>query len=336
MTRIEVAVVVVLLLVMAAVFLPGCSDARSNARRIECQHNMKQLVLAALNSSFRKNGELPWLHETYGFGTDKEVRVPWTVSLLPYLEQVTLFDEIQADPYEFQNRSPILLKPFQCPVDDFNSTTPGGLSYVANAGYIRADIFSQKAANWQLAHSLTAIDWDRNGTIDDEDLKTAYATGTFWPRTPEPPEDEKLALLKHSMSLDYISVVDGQSHTILLSENRQARNWHRADALHDFAFGVPVDPAADFVAADQDQQLAFKPSFEKSLHAQNALPDENPKAKPGAAARPSSNHDGFLIVGFVDGSAKPVSSAIDWSVYVRLLTPGGRKFGQTADGLDSY
>ncbi len=142
---------------------------------------------------------------------------------------------------------------------------------------------------------------------------------------------------RRSVTLDFISSGDGQAHTILLSENLQARNWNRAKAIHDFAFGVPVSRDRD-LDDSVEACLNPRPAYEWILREYGAMPRMNQEAKPGTAPRPSSNHLGICIYGFADGSAKQISDSIDWQVYLRLLTPNGQRYGQSAPttGCDSY
>lgn len=333
-TWIEVVVTVVILLTLVTLLLLAMLNSRVAARRAECQNNMKWLVIGTTNYAAKHDGFLPPIYETYS-GNSNSVRASWVVRLLPELDYGAVTREFEKTGGQFETDPPWLWF-MQCPADDADHLLSGGLSYVANAGYIRADIFDRKAADWQTAHSLTAIDWDQNGTIDDTDIQTALATGAFWPPSPESENEDRIARRKREMSLDYIAARDGQSNTILFSENLQARNWHRAEALHDFAFGVPVDPARDLVDPDSDRRLNFKPDYRTSLLNSNALPCQNIVASPGSAARPSSDHYGVCIYGFADGSAKQIPDAIDWSVYMRLLTPGGQKYGQDPAGVENY
>lgn len=338
LTWIDVLVLISITLTLAAVILPAMNQPRPMSKRVECLNNMKTIVTAESNFAEKHQGQLTWICETYGSDADDSVLAPWTYALLPYLDNGPLFREIQRDPRTFQNGTPLLIKVFQCVADDQNAMKPGGLSYVANAGYIRADIFNQTAPDWMLGHSLTAVDWNQNGMIDNDDLQIAFSTGAFWPKTPDSQADadeERLTLLKRPMTLDYIASHDGQQHTILFAENKQALNWQRADALHDFAFGVPVNPVKDFDGA-QGRPLDFNAGFAATLEWQNALPNNNPAAKPGTAARPSSNHLGTGIYGFADGSARMISDDIDWSVYVRLLTPNGQEYGQSEKGIEQH
>jgi prepilin-type N-terminal cleavage/methylation domain-containing protein len=52
----------------------------------------------------------------------------------------------------------------------------------------------------------------------------------------------------------------------------------------------------------------------------------------GWTARPSSNHPGAVLFGFVDGHASPLSSLIDIRVYTRAISPAGSLYGQPLDG----
>lgn len=334
-TLFDVFVVIVLILIMAAVFLPAIQNTSPVNRRADCQNNLKQLSMATLNYSGKKNGKLPNIREYQG-----SVRICWAISLLPELDNASVHRAFYSDPVKFQLGDVPSLKTLQCMADPVNFTAAGGLSYAANAGYIRVDIFDQTASDWELAHNLAAVDWDRNGTFDKADMQAALATGVFWPALYDAKRFFRVDQPAHTMTLDYISAHDGAAHTLLFAENLQARNWHRADALHDFAFGVPVNPERDFVDAGINKTLDFKPSFEKLLREHHALPNANATAQPGTAARPSSYHmaskNFFVNVAFADGSARSISDAIDWRVYVRLLTPNGSGYGQSSDGLDNY
>lgn len=337
-TLLDVLVSISITLTVAALLFPAINHSRPTSKRAECLNNMKQLVLSERNFADRHHGQLTWLCEKYGSHADNSVLAPWTYALLPDLDNAGMLREFLENPRAFQNGNPILLKVLQCPAT-YETPEFGALSYVANAGYIRADIYSQTAPDWMLAHSLTAVDWNQNGTIDNDDLQIAFSTGAFWPRIPDSQaesDEEKLALLKRPLTLDYIESHVGQQHTILFAENKQARNWQRADALHDFAFGVPVNPAKDFADAAQGQPLDFTADFGTALMLQNAMLNSNPIAKPCTAARPSSNHLGVSIYGFADGAARMISDDIDWSVYVRLLTPNGQEYGHSEQGIDEY
>ena len=327
LTKIEVVVVMLILMVFAALLLPATQrNARDAARRVECQNNMKNIVIATVNLATRQNRQLPDLYEDFASESGVKVRVPWTMSLLHDLDLRNVRRAFEANPREV-TQSTMSMRGFACPLDSNNFQIAGGLSYVANTGFMRHDIYSQQTKDWQFAHGLDAIDWNQDGVIDDKDQLISRSTGVFWPRLPSAESSKEKQSIGGSVSLDFISSGDGQSSTILFSENMQGRTWNRADAIHDFAFGVPVRPAVDFETA-ANRRLKPTSEFGLYLNQQNALPGMAPQALPGTALRPSSNHLGVSIYGFADGSAKQISDSIDWRVYVGLLTPNGRPLGE--------
>ena len=334
-TWVDVTVAVVLTLVMAAVFLPAMTYATPARRWIECQNNMKQIALALENYSSRHAGQVPYLYEKITLEKDQVVRIPWTIKLLADLDNNALKRNYEADLLKFQNGKPISLKEFECPNDPNKHKVPGSLSYVANTGYIRADIFGRMAQGFRFAHSTLAIDWNLDKIVDAKDAQIAHATGVFWPHPSDRPANVEY-VDSFRMTLDYIAAGDGQSNTLVFAENLQARNWHRADEMHDLAFGVPVVAERDFPEELKNRRLAFGLGLEKLLRAKHALPNEDPKAKPGTVPRPSSVHLGCCMYGFADGSAKQISDDIDWSVYVKLITPNGQRFGQSIKGLENF
>ncbi|MBA2113044.1 DUF1559 domain-containing protein [Bremerella alba] len=95
-TLVELLVVIAIIGVLIALLLPAVQQAREAARRTQCINNQKQLGLALHNH-----------HDTYGnFPAGSEwaltdpctdskgsARVPWTVKILPFIEQNNLYEE---------------------------------------------------------------------------------------------------------------------------------------------------------------------------------------------------------------------------------------------------
>ena len=94
LTLLELLLVIVIIGLLLAMMMPATRQVREAARRAGCMNNMKQLGLAALNYE-SAHLELPM-----GVGVKNEAGVSQAnpvsgaVSLLPFVDQGYLYDEI--------------------------------------------------------------------------------------------------------------------------------------------------------------------------------------------------------------------------------------------------
>ena len=194
-TLIEVLVVISIMAMLMALLLPAIQSSREAARRTHCLNNIRNVGIAVISFASANNDRLPALSARY-----QETEVGWPVQLLPMLDNASLYREIRSGRSMGQG---IVVPVFTCPDDSSSVGLPGGLSYAANAGYIRDGYWGENTL-----HDLHSIDWDQSNCGppkdpgDTLDVQMAFSTGVFW-------RYRKPDTLR--MRFDYISQWDGLS-----------------------------------------------------------------------------------------------------------------------------
>ncbi|MCA8988679.1 MAG: DUF1559 domain-containing protein, partial [Planctomycetaceae bacterium] len=239
-TLIELLVVISIIATLAALILPGIQGARASARNLQCLNNIRNIGTAVMNFSSQNGGRLPKLagETTYtdDVGTDRPVGTydyGWPVSLLPMLDNaalyqklVTLESQLTADQsHTVLHNTQITV--FACPDDDTSFQTPGGLSYVANTGYAPSDLWGNTG---DAAHDFDNINWlDGDVTagyqLSDQSRLISQSTGVMW-RDANNGTGATTDDTRTNVTLDFISGNDGQTQTMMLSENLDARRWY--------------------------------------------------------------------------------------------------------------
>lgn len=157
-TLIELLVVIAIIAVLIALLLPAVQQAREAARRAQCKNKMKQLGLALHNYHDTFGAFAPGLVTNVGgvcgVGATS-IGAPWTVMILPYIDQSPRYNAFNVSGGQFFGLYPIegsrsesarqlLRNPvFECPSDpnagESNATTnyvgiAGGCSSTADTG----------------------------------------------------------------------------------------------------------------------------------------------------------------------------------------------------------
>lgn len=355
-TLIELLVVISIIATLAALVLPAVQNARETARRTECQSNLRNVGIAVQAYTTSKRGQLPYLvtdaknasgedpttakfNINYGtIAAPVYYGTPWSVHLMPYMEQVTLYDRLRLTANDASiaaaNQTNALLgnvsiKAFNCPTDQNGGN--GSMSFAANAGYI-------SSAVWGIAgdqgHRIDAYDYQFDGVaFGADDNQVTSGTGVFW---------REKGSNGYTSNLDQISAADGTSQTVLLAENTNIARYTGSGSggfasafTGNVAIGTNVPAPAGLVtlataangigAAGKVNALALNGDAVNNGCKINANLNNSTD---GQTPRPSALHPGVVNMAFADGSCKTVSQDIDEGVYARLLTPFGGRYGQ--------
>ncbi len=309
LSRIEVLVLVGVIGFLISMISPAVSRApRGTAHRLQCQSHLKQLALAVSSYALANNGRIPLLEDGQ-FG--------WPVSLLPYLDDAALYRALKANPLgvekEWQSsKTPLLRKVLTCPADLANEKKHVGLSYSANAGWGRFLAESKTDAVHESHPHSADVDWNHDGNVTEDERLLARATGLFW----RVHED------RFQLTFEDITEGDGQTTTMMFTENTNARNWLSRETF-DIGFVVGLDRIK--FESRQDGGLGLKLT---SANLGSFAIQYKPRVLPGRSPVPSSNHSHGCNVAFADGRVESMNFNIDPRVYLARMTWNGSRHGE--------
>lgn len=213
-TLVELLVVIAIIGVLIGLLLPAIQAARESARRSTCTNNLKQLGLAMHNHENSTLKFPPGYLNTLADGSSaiagSQFTWSWGTFLLPFMEQVAMFDELQPKTtavYDSSAKIPVLqtaIPGLRCPSDSqFNP--------INQSGYERTiDVSGQSGvltASSSYTANNTSYRWQSGGRYVGQPAGVSGspgANGVFW----------------RDSAVQTKDITDGLSKTILLGEKR--------------------------------------------------------------------------------------------------------------------
>lgn len=361
-TLIELLVVISIIATLAALLLPAVQQARETARRTQCLNNIRNVSLAAQQFATARGGSLPYLvsnttMQYYIQGSSAnsgDIRVPWMVSLFPFMEQGALYERL-LEKNAAKPADPISIAVLNCPNDPARNSQ-ANISYVANAGYTSQATFADldepgMTTPFPYVHRVDNYGFPgmMPGFSDADNVDLFTATGLFFPQVVSA-ASTTAGVASRQITLDQVTSADGTSQTIMFGENLQAESWislniksysmmlplatTTAPAIgtkgvfnHATNQGVGLNTTKDFAlrlpgSAGMGFSLALPGSGDGRINKNLSGASE------GLAPRPSSLHTGVVNVMFAGGNGKLLSQDIDDRIYAELYSWNGKRFGQ--------
>jgi prepilin-type N-terminal cleavage/methylation domain-containing protein len=340
-TLVELLVVISIIAVLAGLLLPAIQGARESARRASCISNQRNAALALLHYENAK-GSIPPLRGALRSGIERNITVDrglehteltWVGFLLPFMEQNTAWLQINSGETEAALFD-LGLSVMQCASGGVSSGERR-INYVVNAGPnndVEAGAEYGHPERRQRADRMYTIFFDRFARIG------AWSDA---PSFSDPP-----VLTTTRVTIENISLMDGTSNTILLSENEDAGQWiwHFGDSIPITVWDVDgfdvVESILGFTfphelsGIETEEVPTYRPLAVDNLDAWDSpLFINEGRGVPGSRffdgrverirkSRPSSGHPGVVISAFCDGSVRTLRDNIDKTLFVRLCRPG--------------
>jgi prepilin-type N-terminal cleavage/methylation domain-containing protein/prepilin-type processing-associated H-X9-DG protein len=347
-TLIELLVVISIIATLIALVTPAVQSARAAARKVQCLNNVKNLAVAVTNYQSNNGDKLPYLVNGDGSTGDS-----WCIQLLPLLDSAAIARQIRDNRGSIINSTTFVpslsLRFYTCPDDQNNFRVDGGLSYAGNAGYIDSDSWGGSDGHFAGVLAPRASMAALTAATNAQKYNVHSATGVLWRPTAVSGTSGVRAL---RMTGDFIQRGDGLTYTLLFAENIQSQNWASTN-VNNIGFGASVahtsgTPSGTATGAIGTTSLGLEYSLalggssvngnsipgtyaltDGTTGADNAYPNANITAAVGTQPRPSSQHTGGIVnVGYTDGHAANLSEQVDPSVFARLLSPDGGRYGQ--------
>lgn len=314
-TVVEVLVVLTLLGILVALILPALQYSRATARRVECTNRLRQIGVALASFEAQRREIPPARSSPSGLA--------WTTFLLPWLDQTSVFQQIdftatERQDDEYNSLSLHRIPQFLCP----DSALERGTNFLGNVGTSYLDVPPQHVRGKRIENGFFAL-----GVVSGE---------------------------SSHRRLRLSDMTDGLSTTVAVSESRQAGpptpQNARVGSSRGLAFRLlsPGETAADYAAfVDACDSLTGPQRVSRtigaawhdgeifdSLYTHHLPPNRNncmfALAGTGmiaarSVATASSQHGSGAHVLLADSSTRFMSQDIAYDIWRSLGTRGGRE-----------
>ena len=221
-TLVEVLVAIFIIAILIAIVIPAAQSARESSRRLQCQNNIRQ-TLVATHSHHEAKHAVPSLYggssPPYPLpASEQSYRHSWRVPLLPYIEQSQLWDLVRWDlcatATENTAVAQTLVSEFVCPSGGDPSIKV--ISWRRNAEDPTAEPFDTVRSDYEAAGGIL---------IDPQGLygSTSVNTGAFvrygvWGRPVFEEPTSPLGSLVRYQPGRFSDVTNGLSRTVAIVE----------------------------------------------------------------------------------------------------------------------
>jgi len=299
-TLIELLVVIAIIAVLIALLLPAVQAAREAARRTQCVNNFKQLGLAMHNyHGVNETFPIGIMGAGFNYSPNNNNRRTWAFSILPYLEQGSVFNAINMSlPFYFPQNTTVIRTRFnvlQCPSDP-----AGGTTQEPDTPYPR------KKAN-------VAVNWGNSHYWQGEKVGPSPYTGG-----PAGNVTFAGAPFKLNLSTGFREMTDGTSNTMLIGEVKIGANApggdydHRGDIFND-------DYCCAMFMAYTTPNSRIPDQLGQCGKAASQVPPCNQNSPRFTASR--SYHPGGVNILFGDGSVKFIKDSVSLATFRAISSP---------------
>jgi prepilin-type N-terminal cleavage/methylation domain-containing protein len=326
-TLVELLVVIAIIGILVALLLPAVQAAREAARRMQCGNNLKQLALACHNYH-DVHKRLPWnwdvTDNNYDFSGQNipvairaRVTFSWIVAALPFMEQQTLYDQIDFTVHNDTGRNLVIratpISTLICPsniqpkvrnnqnrgysVGSSGGPDAAGTDYVGNMGHIWG--------GWRDCAAIPDFPHPTNVFVRGSNPGTPWVNGEW---DIDIPRQQGLFYYRGSARLD--DIIDGTSNTAMVYEDMHWRGGN----------GPQFDRTNTVDSAWMSPLAAIG-------NLRNPMNNRNPAWQQGAGDVRchgwSSNHKSVAGCALADGSVQFFKENMDHYTRYALATKAG-------------